>query len=99
MPSPNQPRHQHRHLPLHPSFQTTGRIFFDYGKVHRKSDSAARAAGINATESLSGAGLGITAVFARRYTLELEGVMPVDNHDASDGRDDGRVWAQVSTTF
>ena len=71
------------------------RLFFDHGRVFRKLPTASE----EEQENLSSAGIGVTLVPTKNFSIDMEFARPVDAHATSDGRDGGRFWVNLTTVF
>lgn len=67
----------------------TPKVFADAGKIYRYDDFGLF--GLPASESLAGYGAGLTVLFAKNHTIDLEVVTPTTGKTSSDGRDT-RFW-------
>ena len=74
------------------------RAFWDGGVVYRKKEARA-VSGETLQESLTTLGAGFTVTFRKRYTLDVEGVIPTNSRRISDGREGGRIWAALAARF
>ena len=74
----------------------TPRLFIDAGKVYRNDDFGL--IGLSDSESLSGYGAGLTAVFVPNHSLDIEVVKPVTDRMSSDG-EDTRFWLNYRGQF
>ena len=54
--------------------------------------------GVSEEESLTSVGLG-TELRWRQWSFKLDGAVPTDNHQASDGQDDYRFFGSLSVRF
>ncbi len=69
-------------------------VFVDSGQVKRINPGAA-----TASDSLASGGVGLHLFPTRALRLRLEYARRLDNHDASDGKNSGRVWAALTYSF
>ncbi|WP_159431067.1 ShlB/FhaC/HecB family hemolysin secretion/activation protein [Fontimonas thermophila] len=70
------------------------RVFADAGKAMLVDAPP----GVSDTETLTSAGVGADASY-RWLTLKLDWAFPLDQHPASDGRDDSRLYGSLSVKF
>lgn len=75
-------------------FRLSPRVFADAGKVMLVDALP----GSNEEETLTSAGIGTDASY-RWLTLKLDWAFPLDQHPASDGRDDSRLYGSFSVKF
>lgn len=75
----------------------TGRVFADSGKVFCADGVSCTPSGTR-EDSLSSIGIGADAEFGRMH-LKLDLAFPRDNHPASDGEDDGRLYGALFVNF
>jgi len=71
-------------------------LFGDTGTVTRQNSHTI---GLDASESISGAGLGFQALVEQRYTIDLELAEEIGSQDPVDGRDGLRVWFGLTANF
>lgn len=75
-------------------FRLSPRVFADAGKIMLVDALP----GSNDEETLTSAGIGADAGY-RWLTLKLDWAFPLDQHPASDGRDDSRLYGSFSVKF
>lgn len=75
-------------------FRLSPRVFADAGKVMLVDALP----GSNEEETLTSAGIGADAGY-RWLTLKLDWAFPLDQHPASDGRDDSRLFGSFTVKF
>lgn len=81
-----------RYLQFDNAFITL-RGFIDAGQINRKNPLA----GQNSSDRLAGAGLGLSAIVHKRFTLDLAGAAPIDGDEDND--DSRRFWLVLGATF
>jgi hemolysin activation/secretion protein len=72
------------------------KAFVDTGRVYRKNHNLL---GVEASESLSGVGLGYQAVAFGRATVDATLAYPLGQHESSDDDDGLRFWTGVTVNF
>ncbi|MCE5199326.1 MAG: ShlB/FhaC/HecB family hemolysin secretion/activation protein [Armatimonadota bacterium] len=63
--------------------------YTDYGYTRAKSPAV--------SNTLSGAGFGVSNTFSSGSTVSLDWAFPLNDHIVKDGRQDGRLWMSFST--
>lgn len=71
------------------------RVYADAGSVYVVDAPD----GVDSSRSLASIGLGGDLILPAGLVLRLDAAVPIDDHDSSDGRDDGRVYASFSYRF
>ena len=71
-----------------------GSVFADTGQVHLDLPQPTA----DNRQSLSSVGLGLEGRY-RKFTGKLDWAFPRDNHEASDGRDDSRLFGSLTVSF
>ena len=86
-----------RPLNMIPSVPLEARLFVDAGMVHTKN----LAAGVQSNESLSGAGVGLSAQLTKLLVFDIDVVQALsyDTRTVKPAYDEPRVWAGFSSTF
>jgi hemolysin activation/secretion protein len=72
----------------------TVRGFIDAGQVWYEN----RLADGSDSDSLVGAGVGVSVLFAKKYSMDVQWASPIDGNDSGDG-DDSRLWLSFSAGF
>jgi hemolysin activation/secretion protein len=85
-----------RQLMFADKWPTRAFIFGDSGTVTRKN---AATIGLNSSESISGAGVGLESLLGEHYRMNLEVAKKIGSQDSSDGRDGVRVWFGLTANF
>lgn len=71
-------------------------IFGDTGTVTRQN---AATIGLDSSESISGAGIGLETLLGGHYTIDLELAKQIGSQESVDGRDGLRVWFGLTAKF
>jgi hemolysin activation/secretion protein len=77
-----------------PSVPLQFSTFYDAAIVHQKKTNP----GEHKTESLTGVGVGLSTLLAKRYTIEVQVAQPTTAHDGFDGRET-RLWFAFGANF
>jgi hemolysin activation/secretion protein len=72
------------------------KAFVDTGRVYRKNHNLL---GVEASESLSGVGVGFQAVAFGRVTVDATLAYPLGQHESSDDDDGIRFWTGITANF
>ncbi|MDD4463803.1 MAG: ShlB/FhaC/HecB family hemolysin secretion/activation protein [Desulfobacterales bacterium] len=70
------------------------RGFIDAGQVWYEN----RLADGGTSDSLVGAGVGLSVLFAKKYSMDVQWASPIDGNDSGDG-DNSRLWLSFSAFF
>lgn len=73
----------------------TVRAMLDQAGVKRKVPDATG----SDSDYLLGGGVGATMAMAGRFSLSLDWAFPLNDHPVRDGKDNGRVWFTITTTY
>lgn len=72
------------------------KAFVDTGRVYRKNHNLL---GVEASESLSGVGVGYQALAFGRVTVDATLAYPIGQHESSDDDDGVRFWTGITANF
>ncbi|MFT4563245.1 MAG: hemolysin activation/secretion protein [Gammaproteobacteria bacterium] len=85
-----------RQLMFADKWPTRAFIFGDTGTVTRKN---AATIGLESSESISGAGVGVESLLGQHYRMNLELAKQIGSQESTDGRDGIRVWFGLTANF
>ncbi|MFT4581061.1 MAG: hemolysin activation/secretion protein [Gammaproteobacteria bacterium] len=85
-----------RQLMFADKWPTRAFIFGDTGTVTRKN---AATIGLDSSESISGAGVGLESLVGQHYRVNLELAKQIGSQESTDGRDGVRVWFGLTANF
>ena len=83
-------------IPFVPGMPTSIKAFFDTGTVYRKNHNLM---GVEHSESLSGAGVGLQTSVYRTLFFDVAIAQPIGAYDTTDSNRGVRFWANVSANF